>query len=79
MLSAIFGFLGEGVSAIGEWLTTMFTSVIALIYAAPVSPSTTGSLTAFGQLLFIGMIVSLFFFVLRWVIALVKFKIGGSK
>lgn len=78
MLSAIFGFLGEGVDAIGTWLTTMFSTVISLVYTAPVSPETTGSLTTFGQLLFIGMIVSLFFFVLRWIISLVKFKIGGS-
>ena len=79
MLSTIFGFLSEGVDAIGTWLTTMFASVISLIYTAPVAPATTGELTAFGQLLFIGMIVSLFFFVLRWVIALVKFRIGGSR
>lgn len=79
MLSAIFGFLGDGVEAIGSWLTSMFSTVISLIYTAPVAPATTGSLTAFGQLLFIGMIVSLFFFVLRWVVALVKFRISGAR
>lgn len=76
MLSAIFGFLGEGVDAIGTWLTTMFTSVISLIYTAPVAPATTGELTTFGQLLFIGTIVGLFFFVLRWLIALIRFRVS---
>lgn len=76
MLSAIFGFLSEGVDAIGTWLTTMFTSVISLIYTAPVAPATTGELTTFGQLLFIGTIVGLFFFVLRWLIALVRFRVS---
>jgi len=76
VLSAIFGFLGEGVDAIGTWLTTMFTSVISLIYTAPVAPATTGELTTFGQLLFIGTIVGLFFFVLRWLIALIRFRVS---
>jgi len=76
VLSAIFGFLSEGVDAIGTWLTTMFTSVISLIYTAPVAPATTGELTTFGQLLFIGTIVGLFFFVLRWLIALVRFRVS---
>ena len=76
MLSAIFGWLGEGVSAIGTWLTTMFSSVIALIYTKPVAPATVGSLTEFGQLLFIGMIVGLFFFILRWVISLIRFRVS---
>lgn len=76
MLSAIFGFLSEGVDAIGTWLTTMFSTVISLIYTAPTPPATTGELTAFGQLLFIGMIVGLFFFVLRWLIALIRFRVS---
>jgi len=76
VLSAIFGFLSEGVDAIGTWLTTMFTSVISLIYTPPVAPATTGELTTFGQLLFIGTIVGLFFFVLRWLIALVRFRVS---
>ena len=76
MLSAIFGFLGEGVGAIGTWLTTMFSSVIGLIYTKPVAPETVGKLTEFGELLFIGMIVGLFFFVMRWVISLIRFRVS---
>lgn len=79
MLNAIFGFLGEGVGAIGTWLTSMFSSIIALIYIKPVAPATVGSLTEFGQLLFIGMIVGLFFFILRWVISLIRFRVSGAK
>jgi hypothetical protein len=76
MITTIFDALGDIVTSVIAWFGDIFNGVAELFYTAGTGGSA-GSLTLLGTLSLIGVGVGAFYFVLRWIISLIRVRVKG--
>lgn len=76
MVSAIFNTLTEITTSVITWFTSLFNGVTEVFYTAG-EGGASGQLTLIGMLALIGVGVGAFYFVLRWIMSLIRVRTKG--
>ena len=76
MVDAIFTTLQTITTSVIAWFISLFDGVTSVFYTAPVG-ETPGALTMIGTLSLIGVAVGAFYFVLRWLLGLIRVRTQG--
>lgn len=76
IITLIFDALGEVATSVISWFTAIFSGVAEIFYTPGVEGAP-GTLTLFGVLALIGVGVSAFYFILRWILRLIKINPKG--